>query len=368
MEEKNDDYIEQVRTSLRRQVEKFRENSKIPPDLMRYSWKDYKINDNEQVDENGKKIILSDEVIESRKEALEMCAAYAKNISLMGQVIDEDGNILPYASLLLIGTKGSGKSVLGSLILRKAMSDLMKETLYVSFASFISDLHAATMMGPRYEKRYNEMIDRYYNPDILMIDEIDAGHYVTKQIQQHIDTILSRRADWDKPTIITSRLPYLSLAAVIGIPASRIVGKPENYIHVNILNNKYVTPDALLSAEQKYPSGKCTELFSWLKELVKMNKERGIGTGLYGHQIRECLESALRHGQQDSPTKRKILNHAMSILPEEDFPTLEEEDKDIIVTREMHEKKLKEEKKRQTKKKKQADKKKKELTDSFDIG
>jgi DNA replication protein DnaC len=317
MSDENKKYSELAKKSLEREIEDIEKISNIPPDLMTYGWKDYKFEDNEQTDEKGNKIKLDKIVIESRRQAWISCASYAKNLPLMYQ------GLIPFASLLITGTKGSGKSVLGSLILRESINKLREKVLYVQFTKLLSELHIATCKSSfEYNDQVSHIMEKYYgDPKILMIDEIDSGHYVSKPVQEHINTILTMRADWHKPTIITSRLPYESLSSVIGLPAYRIVGKQEYYVHINIMNNGFKTPNELLSSETEYPIDKCSTLIKWLEEIVKINKENKMKTGIYGHQIRSCLESGLRFGKQDNITKNKIMNNARSMISEEYGPT-----------------------------------------------
>jgi len=357
MDKKDDvldsNFVEQAKISRKRDMEILIEKAEIPPDLMRYGWEDYKTDNNEQTDEKGNPIALNDDVIQSRKRAVDLCGRFAWNICKMGEVVN--GEVLPFASLLLIGTKGSGKSVLGGLILRVALQTLRDTVRYVSFTELISELQSATVLGSQYKQNVEDVMDRYYgDPRVLMIDEIDYGHYVSNAVQEHLCTILTRRADWQKPTIITSKLPYRSLASVIGLPASRVVGKPEVYVHIHILNNKYASPDDLLSAERKYSADKCKNLLLWLKEIIKLNQENRTGTGLYGHQIRECLESSLRFTKEKNLTKEKIINRAMGIVgdPTETLFDLEDEDIETIKSRERHEKEVMKKRKESIKDKK----------------
>lgn len=263
-------------------------SSEIPDDLLRYDWQDYKFDNNEQVDDSGEDLELHEDVQRSRRNAWKACGYYCKNMLKMD---DDENTDYPFASILLMGTKGSGKSVLGSLILREAMKRLNEKVLYVSFGNLVVECSTPSWVNHR-----EDLEETYCSPKMLMIDEVCDGHFINIKAQSYINHILTKRANWRHPTIITSKVSYDSLFHILGFPSHSLIGKLEIYNHISIINTEITSPEKLLSAETSYPEGKVKMMIQYLEEIRAINKKRRMSVGLHGDQMRFLLERCLRGG------------------------------------------------------------------------
>ena len=300
--------LEYKKVLLERYIEEQKyllKESNLPEDLIMYDWKDYKFDDNEQVDDEGNKVDLSDDVIASRREVWRACGNYCLNLQKMN---DEEDKEYPFASMLLIGTKGSGKSVLGSLILREAMKRLREKVFYVPFGTLSVEL----AMGS-WDKHIEFFEKTYCSPKVLMIDEICEGYYIGNRARDNLNYILTRRANSGYPTIITSKTSYESLYHVTGIPAYMLIGKKEVYKHFTIMNTARTNPAVLLTADSKYPRGKVDTMIRRLEILKEINLKNNSSVALYGDQIRNILDGAVRGNVLTDKQFNKMANIAKGI-------------------------------------------------------
>ena len=298
-------YREEVLQRYKEEQKRLLSNSDIPDDLIMYEWKDYKFDNNEQVDDNGNKIELSEEVIKSRREVWRACGTYCLNLQKMN---DRENKEYPFASILLIGSKDSGKSVLGSLILREAMKRLRENVLYVPFGSLAVELSTASFDSHRIV-----LDETYCTPKILMIDEICDGYFISNKARDNLNYILTKRANYGIPTIITSKISYESIYHVVGIPAYRLIGKPEVYKHLTIMNTKRTNSADLLTANSHYPPGKIEIMIDRLRILKSINMKNNSQIGLYGDQIRDILDGGVRGNTLTEKQFQKMASIAKGI-------------------------------------------------------
>ena len=131
---------------------------------------------------------------------------------------------------------------------------------------------------------------------------------------------------------------------------------------LNILNNDYMSPNDLLSAEQKYSVSQARHIISILKSALEDNRKRRTGVGLYGNQIRECLYGVLM--MITGLSQKQIIDRTKGLSPDliDSVCDLTQEEADEIesIKKEYEEK---EEQKRQD-----AEEKKEKMTDFQQLG
>jgi len=195
-----------------------KKESNIPSQYWCYKWDDYKIQDTG----NGK--ILPKKIQQYRKKAKNICLAYAKNINFF----HKQGT-----SLIIIGKRTSGKSVLGVLILKTAILKMKENVLYVSFSQM-----AQEMFTGYFDEHTQNLYNKYVIPEFLMIDEIQYGFEIKQKTQLFLSNILNERLKNNKPTIITSKINMNSLERMLGSSVFNIITNQEYYINpINILTN-----------------------------------------------------------------------------------------------------------------------------------
>jgi len=179
--------------------------SKIPSEYKKYTFSKY--NPEADINLSGG---ISQSVIQSRKTALETVKKFAKNIK---------ENIKNGRSLILIGKSSTGKTVLGTLILKQAIIVLLEQVLYVNF----SDLFYKTSKIIPID---DDIIENCIETPILLIDEIDAEdtNQASKDVfKGNIGRILTTRRLQKKTTVLTSRISIDEIRNVCGNTAYKII-------------------------------------------------------------------------------------------------------------------------------------------------
>ena len=182
-------------------------NSNIPVQYFGFSWSDYKL------DHDFSKVIRSKPIIESRKVAKVVCASYAKDLELACK----SGK-----SIILIGKRSSGKTVLATLILRTAIDKLLGSVYYVPFSRFAMESNTANLDDER-----ESFESRYIDPQFLCIDEVDEMDSNAK-IRNYFGTILIERQKENKSTIITSKISLRVIKDIYG-----------NLVHSALTNSEF---------------------------------------------------------------------------------------------------------------------------------
>jgi len=200
---------------IKRQKKEKIENSCIPDVYLHYTWRDYK------TDSDTRETSLPEQIIKSRKEARDNCVAYCLSLKKMIDPSVERKNI----SFIIMGKSGSGKSVLGTLILREVVNILNESILYVNFNSMVIDCFSAN-----FQEHIDKLLEKYIEPEFLMIDEVEHGHKINEKTQSLFSIVLARRAEEGKGTIITASVDQIfDIKKILGHSAFRVIQRNDAY-------------------------------------------------------------------------------------------------------------------------------------------
>lgn len=227
---------------LKKEKDNIKQRSGIPKKYFSFKWTDY-------IPEHiGDGIKLDEEIIESRKKAKKRCAFYSKNL---GNINSNGGR-----SLLLIGGTGSGKSVLGTLILRDVISKLRESVFYIDFSQFAIEAQMVHL-----DEQRMQFENKYLSPQWLMIDEIDEDHCDGKfadKVRELFSLILWRRFHEGKSTIITTSIRREGkLQQVVGKRAFKIFENSEAFfpkIQIATIQSEYREDEDFFDRDKVYNS------------------------------------------------------------------------------------------------------------------
>lgn len=201
------------------------QKSNIPEEYLCYKWKKIKPSDKTYsvIYGHERSRELSELTKISRKRAFNI----AKNFSLNIEKKYRDAS-----SLLFIGGKNSGKTVLATLILRDAINKLLADVLFVPYSKLVIDANAAS-----FKEHFAEIEEKYIDPDFLCIDDIDGSKNLKDKTRECIDYILTERRFAKNPTIITSRINIEDLRKVLGDSVYSLISDRDIYERVDIASN-----------------------------------------------------------------------------------------------------------------------------------
>lgn len=218
----SEDKAKRASAFLQRERQRLRDlrkdNSNIPELYFEYSWSSY------QPDHDFYKKIEKKNVVESRVKAKEICASYAKSL----KIVSSTGK-----SLFIFGKRSSGKTVLATLILRRAIEVLFESVHYVSFSRFAMEANTANLDDER-----ELFFSRYVDPQFLCIDEVDEIDSNPK-IRNYFGAVLTDRQSQKKPTIITSKLPLSKIKEIYG-----------GLVYSAITNQEYFLPPVIIETDE----------------------------------------------------------------------------------------------------------------------
>jgi DNA replication protein DnaC len=194
-------------------------NSNIPENYFKFTWNDY------QKDYDFSKKITDKEVSSSREKAKHLAVIYATKINSFF----EKG-----ISLFFVGKRGSGKTVLATLLLREAINQLKESVYYCSFIELMIEANTANL-----EHEREEFESKYLRPSFLLIDEmgeIETNH----KMNNYLNLILIKRQQEKKPTFITSKLTLEEIKSRFGTS-----------VYLAISNNNCFLPEIIIKTDPK---------------------------------------------------------------------------------------------------------------------
>jgi len=189
----------------------FLKKSCIPERFRTETWKSYA---------EYQKESLPPSVYKSRIRALYFVKKYCDDMENKKPTISKK-------SIVLIGQSGSGKTSLGSLILRRYLEIASKEVLYVQYSSFKNQASTAYL-----DDNMKEFKEDYLSPEYLLIDEINEDTYNLK-VAALFEDILRIRTDAQKPTILTTKMDLIDFKKYFKDNVYGHITNP-NYFHEKI--------------------------------------------------------------------------------------------------------------------------------------
>lgn len=245
--------------------------SNIPYEYEKYSFKDY------EEDNDSSSSIFDEDVKKSRKKAKKNALEYIIKLE----------NIKEAKSIIFIGQKGSGKTVLATLILRYCINKYLYNVLYVRFPTIISELSTSY-----HKEDVIECLDKYSSPDILCIDEVEdiEDNQYTKR---YLQNIIITRHDNNKPTIITSKLKIGKFSKYFGKSGARHIEDPSLYKRVEILS-KDLNINFDPSVIESYYVYSAEKIKNQIVELLKKNDNSRGGRDYFiqGDKIIDILKKS----------------------------------------------------------------------------
>jgi len=122
--------------------------------------------------------------------------------------------------LSLSGKSGNGKTMLAAVVLKELTRRYCIPGAWLNMAEFSMDLR--DRIGTRQSER--AYISKYFNPPLLVMDDLGAGHSDTNYATGAIYVLLNRRWEDTKRTIITTNMETKNIAERLGVPiADRIL-------------------------------------------------------------------------------------------------------------------------------------------------
>lgn len=244
-------------------------NSRIPESLRHYKWSDYlphliegqKVND--------------ESVIKSREKVKSQCKGYTLKLIDHYQNVKEnpEEEYKKFPSLIIYGPETSGKTVLATLVARSLAEKCQKSILFVDFMDLNSIVY--TILDFRSET-FTMILERYLNPDILIIDEV-AKSKMAPMLEPFLSALIRQRQNSDKTkiTIITSKVSANGIENIVGEDCARIIKKTREFTSVeilaerphrletfdeNIYNASLINNFLYNNFINKYPKGSCIEM------------------------------------------------------------------------------------------------------------
>lgn len=118
-----------------------------------------------------------------------------------------------WAALIMIGTTGTGKTLLACQLAQSLMSKASKSIRYITAAGMISEIQATY---GREGKSEEAEIMRFAQYDVLILDEVDAIRTGKENTSLLLTEIINRRYNENKPVIVISNQPFDNLAKFVG--------------------------------------------------------------------------------------------------------------------------------------------------------
>jgi DNA replication protein DnaC len=270
--------FEDYQNDLKKEKLFYKNSSNIPIQYWKYTWHDY------HPDNMDGTKINDENIINSRKKAFWDCVDYTRNLKKIHKERLGHG-------LVIKGLSGSGKTVLGTLILRDVIYNLRERVLYENYSKL-----AMEMLTIHLQEQHDNFLEKYSTPEYLLIDEIESGFTVdksgniktknsTKIHDCFAELLMSRYLD-KKPTIVTTSIfDDDLLEKTIGDVAYKILKRKDTYFEISILgsktNNKNIN---ILMIDKEFEINLLIDELTKLKSEIKDNDTKykfNTNTGSY---------------------------------------------------------------------------------------
>ncbi|WP_338762061.1 ATP-binding protein [Massilia sp. METH4] len=117
-----------------------------------------------------------------------------------------------WASLVMIGTTGTGKTLLACEMAQSLIKNASRSVRYITATGMIGEIQAS--YGREGKSEEGEIL-RFVQYDVLILDEIDAIR-ATGNAALLLTEIVNRRYNENKPMIAISNQPFADLARFVG--------------------------------------------------------------------------------------------------------------------------------------------------------
>lgn len=117
-----------------------------------------------------------------------------------------------WAVLVLMGSMGTGKTLLACEFGESLIRNLSRSVRYVTAQGIVSEIQAS--YGAEGKSEEGE-IEKFVQYDLLMIDEIDAKR-ANANADMLLNEVINRRYNAEKPVVVITNQPFDNLAQFVG--------------------------------------------------------------------------------------------------------------------------------------------------------
>jgi len=132
------------------------------------------------------------------------------------------------SGILFTGQKGTGKTMLCSIILQEIYLQYNANVYFINFDKYIDTVRESMNKGNRNSGREFELQERLFRADLLCIDEIGVGTMSEHKLQK-LYAVINERYERRRPTIITTNIP---MAKIAGWEYGRIHSRLMEYYYI----------------------------------------------------------------------------------------------------------------------------------------
>jgi len=254
----------------------YRKNSDIPKEYWAYRW--VKVSDGDKFYDpefSTQNKIISEKTIFNRTKARDFAIDYVKNL---------DQNISSGKSIVFMGGKDSGKTVLATLILREIINKTLGDVLFVPFSQLIVESNVYL------QDDIKNFTEKYTSPLALCIDDIDVRN-TSEKLKEYLDHILTFRRLNLLPTIITSVGDFKDIRKTCGDPVYRLLSDNKIYKIFSIASF-----DEQNYGIDYFHTGHKVDIDLLISELRKIKISKGKENKISMEELQSVLCRAI-HGQ-----------------------------------------------------------------------
>lgn len=109
------------------------------------------------------------------------------------------------SGIVFTGQKGTGKTMLSSIILQEIYSKYNANVYFVNFDKYIDNVRESMTKGTRMHGKEFELQEKLFRQDLLCIDEIGVGRQSEFKLQK-LYAVINERYEKQRPTIVTTNI------------------------------------------------------------------------------------------------------------------------------------------------------------------